>query len=976
MDAQTRLNRKKELRTRNINAWNNKPDLTLYKNLDSNIKKNTAFIKKCKTMLTADSSAQLLKDIRSLKLEKYISEVVTALMEGLIKCKGSSDIYAAVEVISNLHQRFPESFTPQFTDLLMRALSPANKQHLAALSSEQREKEENARITKQRIFIRITGELWLVGFFWGIDEGLASGKQVKESIAGLMTANQETILIGKEMKHTGNVLHSILKDLFSVDKDNHMNLPLAVAFVKYFGRDLLGIVPKKEQQSHGDDSEGTEVPRDAANTVPFEETLVGVDVSSEQQELFKNLFIDYYRSVEKQLIKAHKYIKKMEKSNHESHIARGELSDESKQNYEKASKVYERILFNTQSLADGLDCDLPDLPEDEGTTKITESMIKEGVSANSDDKENTGNGIWSDEDARLFYESLIDLKLVVPGILLDVKKKKEDEKSEKPTVEEHTDLIEGEAGSDAPMSVDESKAEISSDVVEDDGMALERGAEENATENSLSEDKSELKSTTSAQIETLLTRLPNMINRDLIDQAAVDFCYLNSKAARKRLIQALVGVARARLDLLPYYSRLIATLNPYFPDIGQGVVTALEHEFKTLKFRKGQDLLETRIKNIRFIGELTKFKITPLYLTFHCLKVLLDDFALSHIEVACNLLETCGRFLFKSPETAIRTSNMLEIMMRKKNALHLDNRQVLMIENAYYQCNPPDRDATIRKVHTPMELYVRKLIYSDLSKKTVDKVLRLLRKLHWSDPEVYRIVKKIFHKVWKVKFGNVHLLAMLASGLHRYHSDFGVFLVDQILEDIRIGLEQNIFKHNQRRITTVKYLAELYNYRLIDSPVVFDTLYSILTLGHENGRPSPSRFTPIDAPDDFFRVRLCCTLLDTCGMCFDRGRSKSRLDSFLIFFQMYIWSKIPMPMDVEFMVNDTFEALRPNMKLFDSYEEAALAVDEMLLVNAKVLQDAGAEKSQDDNGDESELSDTSSGSDIDEEIDDKEADDF
>jgi len=35
----------------------------------------------------------------------------------------------------------------------------------------------------------------------------------------------------------------------------------------------------------------------------------------------------------------------------------------------------------------------------------------------------------------------------------------------------------------------------------------------------------------------LLTRLPDATNRTLIDQAAVDFAFLNSKAGRKRLIK-------------------------------------------------------------------------------------------------------------------------------------------------------------------------------------------------------------------------------------------------------------------------------------------------------------------------------------------------------------------------------------------------------------------------------------------------------
>jgi hypothetical protein len=40
----------------------------------------------------------------------------------------------------------------------------------------------------------------------------------------------------------------------------------------------------------------------------------------------------------------------------------------------------------------------------------------------------------------------------------------------------------------------------------------------------------------------LLARLPDCTNRTLIDQAAVDFAFLNSKAARKRLVK--VGVTR------------------------------------------------------------------------------------------------------------------------------------------------------------------------------------------------------------------------------------------------------------------------------------------------------------------------------------------------------------------------------------------------------------------------------------------------
>lgn len=42
----------------------------------------------------------------------------------------------------------------------------------------------------------------------------------------------------------------------------------------------------------------------------------------------------------------------------------------------------------------------------------------------------------------------------------------------------------------------------------------------------------------------------------------------------------------------------------------------------------------------------------------------------------------------------------------------------------------------------------------------------------------------------------------------------------------------------------------------------------------------------LDPPEHLFRIRLVCTLLDTCGQYFDRGTSKKRLDCFLQYFQV------------------------------------------------------------------------------------------
>lgn len=122
---------------------------------------------------------------------------------------------------------------------------------------------------------------------------------------------------------------------------------------------------------------------------------------------------------------------------------------------------------------------------------------------------------------------------------------------------------------------------------------------------------------------------------------------------------------------------------------------------------------------------------------FHCIKVLLDDFSTGSIEVLSSLLETCGRFLFKMPETHPRMVTILEtIIKKKKAATNLDHRILLLLDNAYFSCNPPEKSARIEKIRTPLELFIRKLVLSDLNKENCERVLKMLRKLPWHDGKV------------------------------------------------------------------------------------------------------------------------------------------------------------------------------------------------------------------------------------------------
>jgi len=75
----------------------------------------------------------------------------------------------------------------------------------------------------------------------------------------------------------------------------------------------------------------------------------------------------------------------------------------------------------------------------------------------------------------------------------------------------------------------------------------------------------------------------------------------------------------------------------------------LSTDFRRLQRKK--TLTDARFLNIRYLSELIKFRIVAQHVIFHIFKVLLDDFSHANIELVCQFLESCGRFLFLSPDT-------------------------------------------------------------------------------------------------------------------------------------------------------------------------------------------------------------------------------------------------------------------------------------------------------------------------------------
>ncbi|KAF4340345.1 regulator of nonsense transcripts 2 [Fusarium beomiforme] len=900
--------RKRELRSLNEKAWDGESDLLpVGKSLDSSLKKNTAFIKRLRTAITAATLSTFLQEIRTLSLHKYLSEIISACYEGLCRLKSPGEIEAGVEIVSALHQRFgPGEFTEYLAWLLGKGMATPDKSILKSLAPEVREKEEKERITRQRALLRVVTELWLVGVLRTLDDV----SRPDDATKGATGKNPE--LKTRTSKGAGAEPFplEVLKDLLGYDRE-HANLPLLVIFVKSFSWDILGVKPTGTDGRKTVEEDGTTEGNEADDDNGGNETSSDADqpfTEPEMRERFRSILKKYFDDVKGHITRDQKSIQSQARRNAEAYVKSGEVFEDRQANYEKQVKAQERLVANAQVIADAIGAEMPDLKDSDDSFAASNGSI--GLVKTGDYLRSMGDGagIWEDEDERRFYENLVDLKGKVPAILLEDGKKKKTDTDEQ--VGKKVDPVEASEAPKTAETADDQSTSIANRTI-------------------------------GAQVDALLARLPELTNKDIVDQTAIDFCFLNSKASRNRLVKALTEVPKGRSDLLPSWSRLVATLGRYMPDVPKGLVDYLDAEFRSLQRRKEKDFLgQVRLSNIRYLAELTKFGIVPEHVVFHCLKVSLDDFSRMNIEILCNLIENCGRYLLRNPETAPRMMSFLETLQRKKSVQHIGQPERMLIDNAVYYVNPPERSAIEQKERTPMELFVRKLIYVDMTKRNYSKILKQIRRLHWEETEVVAILEKVFSKPGKVKYGSVHLLGILLSALYRYHPTFVVKVIDNVIESMTFGLEQNDYRFYQRRIAEVKYLGELYNYRMLEHPVIFDTMYKIMTFGY-GGPPVPGKYIPLDPPDDFFRIRLVSTMLETCGMFFNRGAAGKKLDYFLSFFQYYIFTKVSLPMDIEFLVQDTFALTRPQWKLATSLDEA---VKSFQLAVAQDQKSAGVDK--------------------------------
>jgi regulator of nonsense transcripts 2 len=427
------------------------------------------------------------------------------------------------------------------------------------------------------------------------------------------------------------------------------------------------------------------------------------------------------------------------------------------------------------------------------------------------------------------------------------------------------------------------------------------------------------------QLLQVFDKLMTVGNRQQLDDVVLEFAYLHTKRARERLVDFLYSVPWNRPELVPYFARAAATLAQIMHDVAPPLAVVVEKQFYGQLLNKHSVKLESKLRTGKMLAEMCKFRIVAPIVVFRVLHRCLQDWSPHFVQVLCAMLESCGRFLFLMPHTHRRTAELLTVLLRKMQSRPLDGHLTAAIENAMFACKPPpDFKAGRVRVRPPAEeAYIADLLYRRLSADTVRHVLRVLRSLPLADATWRARTLRLMLAVHRLRYSTLEVFASTVAGLARDWPGFVTTYVDALVERIRTGLLQRDQRRHLRQTVEVRLFAELYNYEQFQSDAVFNVLYHIILLGHS---ADPREINRLDPPSDWFRVRLVCATLDTCGLYFNRGPAAARLDRFLVFFQRYLFIKVSLPIEIQFVVDELFNELRPYMKRFESYEEAHAAV--------------------------------------------------
>ena len=913
--------------------------------MDSAIKKNVALVKKLKTSaITEATSVTLKSDFESkINASKYMEECIIAISRG--KLKAVDAFYAAEVIHSMFGQLFQKNQRTEMKEML--------KKEILAIATPM----SSAEAAQMALEIGLG-----LGVGLGIGGDSSIGGQQGEDLNNddddeenkpptpllrraklCLLAELYLISIIDSPKCVYEVVKKHAEMEYDVAPEAYLQSLSALAFfAKTYSLEFLGKEDVTLISINSTEGEEKEAKTDDVNDVNDDEEKNSVVVKCKPEVCEKFAQIIHEKYEKDALVKLAASVRLA--SAREEDVLRvlktkGEVPAQVSSAFSKATATRDALLKQCQTLAEALrvekipkledfmddDIDDKDKNKEANRIELDRGLKQRNAAAANENNSDVNASEWESDEQRRFYQDLLPIKESIPAVLL----------VEKPALENETD------------------------------------AEKKRREDQESKD---------FKVDALMNRLRrDCENAEKVDAFAVDFCYVATPGAKKRLAEELLSPpeltnmknnnnnnnamtenssnqqqnALLMSPLVPFYARVLKLMSKVFPkDISDVVASKVLEKFFNLNTtiqttttpqprsnvhsssQQQQQLLKQKLQNVHYVSELIKFElIDPSAEAMQCLQILIENFERVNslnaaqngaVELMCAFVYRCGRFLCKSAKSKKRANTFLDIILRLKSIVskYLDETQVALVDEAYYAARPREVFRTTKPPKPVLFEYVKYIFVEQMSadpslaKRQLAKVLKHCDQFDDVHLERYLIRRAIKHS--QQKFDDAERVVRLMSKFSQNQKD--VKKNELIVKFTDAALEEFRFGLEQN-------LSHMTQRRVSNARVIgelfsqrclhAESIFSCLFLLLNNLEPFNNDFDRKDP----IRVRVANVLLEKCGRFFNRGWQKKKLDVFLTYFQRYMRSKT-LSMDVNNDAVNIIKELRPQMKICESFQEA------------------------------------------------------
>lgn len=424
-------------------------------------------------------------------------------------------------------------------------------------------------------------------------------------------------------------------------------------------------------------------------------------------------------------------------------------------------------------------------------------------------------------------------------------------------------------------------------------------------------------------IQQLLEKLDAAHDAAEINSAVEHFWLngLNNNASKNKIYQHFKSIQD--VNQFKNVARFLKINQEWF---GKCIEDIIERLDKNFRFQIHHD--DFAAKEILIFSELVKFKMVPLYVLFHKLRTLILSIDINgNIDLLTLLFEGCGKVLQFDPEYAENTKEMISLLKKVKderNFVHSDYQAVRVF---LMSLKPQTSRAFYKKRElTTDEKFINQLIKRKLDAGSVKSVAQYLGKFDWRDQGVVSYIRGLFSQPEQINYVNIPYLAKVLENLCiNVDRSLYVYVVDQVLEDLTLGLEVNDYRENRKRLAQARYLMELANLKMVSAEQVIKILYKVVTFGYAGGIPQREALNDLDQATDFFRVKMVTVMVRTLKL----GKFQKKVDlvTFLRLFDYYIHTKVgPVPIEtddqVNYMLQDVNLGLKVSLVRAKTFQEA------------------------------------------------------